>query len=171
MSQCRFGDWNGNIFFHLTDVQNGPRRLMTDRHIFPVTQASTPHDHRSTPRLSPLYARQRVVWQGECWDTRRSLGRLPPAWWQRRHSRWLRVERPILDIIYFDTFEEGYRGRLEFFKHVPGLLAGPDSRFFFFQGYERCHPSFTRWIPGNIISGFEDAVRHPNLPFGLQRTT
>jgi protein arginine N-methyltransferase 2 len=44
------------------------------------------------------------------------------------------------DIVYFDTFEEGYRGGLIFYKHVPGLLAGPNSRFSFFQGFGRSHP-------------------------------
>jgi hypothetical protein len=39
------------------------------------------------------------------------------------------------DIVYFDTFEEGYRGHFEFIKNVPGLLRGPGSRFSYFNGH------------------------------------
>lgn len=39
------------------------------------------------------------------------------------------------DIVYFDTFEEGYRGHFNFIKNVPGLLRGPGSRFSFFNGH------------------------------------
>lgn len=39
------------------------------------------------------------------------------------------------DAIYFDTFQEGYRAFLEFFKYVPGLMKGPGSRMSFFQGH------------------------------------
>ena len=39
------------------------------------------------------------------------------------------------DIVYFDTFEEGYRGHFDFIKNVPGLLRGPGSRFSYFNGH------------------------------------
>jgi hypothetical protein len=39
------------------------------------------------------------------------------------------------DIVYFDTFMEGYRGHMEFIKHVPRLLRGSGSRFSFFNGH------------------------------------
>jgi protein arginine N-methyltransferase 2 len=39
------------------------------------------------------------------------------------------------DIVYFDTFMEGYRGHMEFIKLVPRLLRGPGSRFSFFNGH------------------------------------
>ena len=39
------------------------------------------------------------------------------------------------DIVYFDTFMEGYRGHMEFIKLIPRLLRGPGSRFSFFNGH------------------------------------
>ena len=39
------------------------------------------------------------------------------------------------DVVYFDTFEEGYRGHFAFIRHVPRLLRGPSSRFSFFHGH------------------------------------
>jgi len=39
------------------------------------------------------------------------------------------------DVVYFDTFEEGYRGHFAFIKNVPGLLRGPGSRFSYFNGH------------------------------------
>ncbi|KAH8113188.1 S-adenosyl-L-methionine-dependent methyltransferase [Phellopilus nigrolimitatus] len=39
------------------------------------------------------------------------------------------------DIVYFDTFMEGYRGHHAFIRHVPRLLRGPGSRFSFFHGH------------------------------------
>jgi len=39
------------------------------------------------------------------------------------------------DIVYFDTFSEGYRGHFAFIKHVPRLLRGPGSRFSYFNGH------------------------------------
>lgn len=38
------------------------------------------------------------------------------------------------DVIYFDTFSEGYSELKDFFQHLPNLLAGPESRFSFFHG-------------------------------------
>jgi len=38
------------------------------------------------------------------------------------------------DAIYTDTFSEDYEALHEFFKHLPDLLAGPDSKFSFFNG-------------------------------------
>jgi protein arginine N-methyltransferase 2 len=39
------------------------------------------------------------------------------------------------DIVYFDTFMEGYHGHVDFIKHIPRLLRGPGSRFSFFNGH------------------------------------
>jgi protein arginine N-methyltransferase 2 len=61
------------------------------------------------------------------------------------------AEGPIdlgkFDIVYFDTFQEGYLGHFTFIKHVPRLLRGPNSRFSYFNGhrvrvpteYKVCH--------------------------------
>ncbi|KAH7927140.1 hypothetical protein BV22DRAFT_1103868 [Leucogyrophana mollusca] len=38
------------------------------------------------------------------------------------------------DAIYTDTFSEDYEALHDFFKHLPDLLAGPDSKFSFFNG-------------------------------------
>ncbi|KAI0663606.1 S-adenosyl-L-methionine-dependent methyltransferase [Cubamyces menziesii] len=38
------------------------------------------------------------------------------------------------DVIYTDTFSEDYTELRRFFEHVPDLLAGPESRFGFFNG-------------------------------------
>ncbi|KIK67354.1 hypothetical protein GYMLUDRAFT_37454 [Collybiopsis luxurians FD-317 M1] len=38
------------------------------------------------------------------------------------------------DIVYTDTFSEDYNALRNFFDHLPDLLAGPESRFSFFNG-------------------------------------
>lgn len=38
------------------------------------------------------------------------------------------------DAIYTDTFSEEYKDLQQFFEHLPDLLAGPESRFGFFNG-------------------------------------
>ncbi|KAG5648486.1 hypothetical protein DXG03_003097 [Asterophora parasitica] len=38
------------------------------------------------------------------------------------------------DVIYTDTFSEDYGDLHQFFQHLPDLLAGPESRFSFFNG-------------------------------------
>ncbi|KAH9858826.1 hypothetical protein C2E23DRAFT_800271 [Lenzites betulinus] len=38
------------------------------------------------------------------------------------------------DVVYTDTFSEDYAALHRFFSHVPDLLAGPESRFGFFNG-------------------------------------
>ncbi|KZT11035.1 S-adenosyl-L-methionine-dependent methyltransferase [Laetiporus sulphureus 93-53] len=38
------------------------------------------------------------------------------------------------DVVYTDTFSEDYKDLQKFFEHVPDLLAGPESRFGFFNG-------------------------------------
>jgi protein arginine N-methyltransferase 2 len=43
------------------------------------------------------------------------------------------------DIVYFDTFDEGYPGHFTFIKHVPRLLRGPTSRFSYFNGHYAGH--------------------------------
>ena len=48
-------------------------------------------------------------------------------------------ESPLLagggfDVIYTDTFSEDYSDLHRFFEHLPDLLAGPESRFSFFNG-------------------------------------
>ena len=39
------------------------------------------------------------------------------------------------DIVYFDTFQEGYYGHFSFIKHVPRLLRDQNSRFSYFNGH------------------------------------
>ncbi|KIM35895.1 hypothetical protein M413DRAFT_14278 [Hebeloma cylindrosporum] len=39
------------------------------------------------------------------------------------------------DIVYFDTFQEGYSGHFSFIKHVPRLLRDQNSRFSYFNGH------------------------------------
>jgi len=41
------------------------------------------------------------------------------------------------DVVYFDTFDEGYSGHVAFIKNVPGLLRGPGSRFSYFNGHAK----------------------------------
>lgn len=55
-------------------------------------------------------------------------------------SNGLSSEIGRFDIVYFDTFEEGYRAHMEFWKCVPGLLRGPESRFGFFHCHARNNP-------------------------------
>jgi len=43
------------------------------------------------------------------------------------------VDIGTFDIVYFATFEEGYRGHFAFIKNVPGSLRGPGSRFSYFN--------------------------------------
>ena len=43
------------------------------------------------------------------------------------------------DVVYFDTFQEGYRGHFDFIRHVPRLLRGPGSRFSYFNGHASKH--------------------------------
>ncbi|EPT05046.1 hypothetical protein FOMPIDRAFT_1112516 [Fomitopsis schrenkii] len=38
------------------------------------------------------------------------------------------------DVVYTDTFSEDYKDLKQFFEHLPDLLAGPESRFGFFNG-------------------------------------
>jgi protein arginine N-methyltransferase 2 len=38
------------------------------------------------------------------------------------------------DVVYTDTFSENYGELHRFFQHLPDLLAGPESRFSFFNG-------------------------------------
>jgi protein arginine N-methyltransferase 2 len=45
------------------------------------------------------------------------------------------IEIGKFDIVYFDTFQEGYPGHFDFIQHVPRLLRGPGSRFSFFNGH------------------------------------
>ncbi|CED84000.1 arginine n-methyltransferase 2 [Phaffia rhodozyma] len=46
------------------------------------------------------------------------------------------------DVIYFDTFSEGYSELKDFFQHLPNLLAGPESRFSFFHGLGATNATF-----------------------------
>ncbi|KAL7413701.1 S-adenosyl-L-methionine-dependent methyltransferase [Mrakia frigida] len=46
------------------------------------------------------------------------------------------------DVIYFDTFSEGYDELKAFFQHLPNLLAGPESRFSFFHGLGATNATF-----------------------------
>ncbi|KAG7098635.1 hypothetical protein E1B28_000552 [Marasmius oreades] len=44
------------------------------------------------------------------------------------------IEMGGFDVVYTDTFSEGYRDLRDFFEHLPDLLSGPQSRFGFFNG-------------------------------------
>ncbi|KAF5385873.1 hypothetical protein D9615_002229 [Tricholomella constricta] len=46
------------------------------------------------------------------------------------------------DVIYTDTFSEDYGELQQFFEHLPDLLAGPESRFSFFNGLGATNPLF-----------------------------
>ncbi|TRM69857.1 S-adenosyl-L-methionine-dependent methyltransferase [Schizophyllum amplum] len=46
------------------------------------------------------------------------------------------------DVVYTDTFSEDYAQLKEFFQHLPDLLAGPESRFSFFNGLGATNPLF-----------------------------
>ncbi|KZT00904.1 uncharacterized protein LAESUDRAFT_764222 [Laetiporus sulphureus 93-53] len=50
------------------------------------------------------------------------------------------------DVVYFDTFQEGYWGGLDFFRCVPGLLLNEQSRFSFFHGHGRHYEFLYRVI-------------------------
>jgi protein arginine N-methyltransferase 2 len=75
------------------------------------------------------------------------------------------------DIVYFDTFEEGYPGHFTFIKHVPRLLRGPTSRFSYFNGhsvmqmtpykvcYILCHPTrLPLPIPNRYMQKFNGCI-------------
>jgi len=55
--------------------------------------------------------------------------------WQDIFSSDEMVDIGKFDIVYFDTFQEGYSGHVAFIKNVPGLLRGPGSRFSYFNGH------------------------------------
>jgi len=59
----------------------------------------------------------------------------PPGSKEFPDSAQLAVDIGKFDIVYFDTFMEGYRGHFAFIKHVPRLLRGPGSRFSYFNGH------------------------------------
>ncbi|KIL66244.1 hypothetical protein M378DRAFT_75536 [Amanita muscaria Koide BX008] len=46
------------------------------------------------------------------------------------------------DVVYTDTFSENYTDLRKFFETLPNLLAGPDSRFSFFNGLGATNPLF-----------------------------
>ncbi|CAE6414811.1 unnamed protein product [Rhizoctonia solani] len=46
------------------------------------------------------------------------------------------------DVVYTDTFSEGYSDLYEFFEHLGDLMAGQDSRFSFFNGLGATHATF-----------------------------
>ncbi|KAJ7287479.1 arginine methyl transferase [Mycena rebaudengoi] len=46
------------------------------------------------------------------------------------------------DIVYTDSFSEDYAQLRRFFSHLPQLLAGPGSRFSFFNGLGATNPTF-----------------------------
>lgn len=46
------------------------------------------------------------------------------------------------DVVYTDTFSEDYQALHKFFGYLPDLLAGPDSRFSFFNGLGATDPLF-----------------------------
>jgi hypothetical protein len=56
-----------------------------------------------------------------------------------RKSRAGTINIGKFDVVYFDTFEEGYRGHFSFIKYVPRLLRGPNSRFSYFNGHAEKH--------------------------------
>jgi protein arginine N-methyltransferase 2 len=52
-----------------------------------------------------------------------------------------RIDLGKFDIVYFDTFQEGYPGHFAFIRHVPRLLRGPQSRFSYFNGHCAMDPT------------------------------
>ncbi|CAE6471470.1 unnamed protein product [Rhizoctonia solani] len=51
-------------------------------------------------------------------------------------------EQGGFDVIYTDTFSEGYGDLYEFFEHLGDLMAGQDSRFSFFNGLGATQATF-----------------------------
>ncbi|KDQ58651.1 hypothetical protein JAAARDRAFT_193189 [Jaapia argillacea MUCL 33604] len=49
-------------------------------------------------------------------------------------SKVSREEIGRFDVVYFDTFAEGYRAYMEFYQYLPSLLSGPNARVSFFHG-------------------------------------
>ncbi|KAI9060292.1 S-adenosyl-L-methionine-dependent methyltransferase [Trametes sanguinea] len=101
------------------------------------------------------------------------------------------------DVIYTDTFSEDYAELHRFFGHVPDLLAGPESRFSFFNGLGATNATFydvythvsdlhladvgidVEWSDVDVFEGDTDrwgktreyfAMRTYRLPVGRMRT-
>lgn len=67
------------------------------------------------------------------------------------------------DIIYFDTFNEGYPGHLKFLDCVPNLLSSLSARFSFFHGHCR------NWKMGYEIDSGPNLLRsHLSIFFVLR---
>ncbi|EMD37365.1 hypothetical protein CERSUDRAFT_114038 [Gelatoporia subvermispora B] len=101
------------------------------------------------------------------------------------------------DVVYTDTFSEDYGALHKFFGHVPDLLAGPESRFSFFNGLGATNALFydvythvsdlhladvgidVEWTDVDVFEGEDDrwgktkeyfAMRLYRLPIGKMRT-
>ncbi|GBE86252.1 S-adenosyl-L-methionine-dependent methyltransferase [Sparassis latifolia] len=66
------------------------------------------------------------------------------------------------DVIYFDTFQEGYPGHLRFLRCVPELLSGPSALFSFFHGHCR------RWKMGYEV--YAEVARWHANDYGISTT-
>ncbi|OBZ67211.1 Protein arginine N-methyltransferase 2 [Grifola frondosa] len=100
------------------------------------------------------------------------------------------------DVVYTDTFSEDYKELHRFFEHVPDLLAGPESRFGFFNGLGATNALFydvythvsdlhladvgidIEWSDVDVLAGEENrwgktreyfAMRFYRLPVGRMR--
>jgi protein arginine N-methyltransferase 2 len=67
------------------------------------------------------------------------------------------------DIVYFDTFQEGYRGHFAFIKHVPRLLRGPSSRFSYFNGHAQKHETQYKGCFTHSIAYFRLGITHLSI--------
>ncbi|KAI8968636.1 S-adenosyl-L-methionine-dependent methyltransferase [Trametes punicea] len=101
------------------------------------------------------------------------------------------------DVVYSDTFSEDYSELHRFFEHVPDLLAGPESRFGFFNGLGATNALFydvytriselhlddvgidVEWSDVDVFEGYTDrwgstreyfAMRTYRLPVGRMKT-
>ena len=60
---------------------------------------------------------------------------LPPPDGNSNPSSAGPVDIGKFDVVYFDTYQEGYCGHFSFIRNVPRLLRGPGSRFSYFNGH------------------------------------
>jgi protein arginine N-methyltransferase 2 len=61
-----------------------------------------------------------------------------------------KVDLGKFDVVYFDTFNDGYLGHFTFIKHVPRLLRSPESRFSYFNGH--CVDDLTQYKVLYLVS-------------------
>ena len=71
------------------------------------------------------------------------------------------------DAIYFDTYEEGIRDHLEFYKLVPSLMKGLHARFSFFHGVGQHGDRFVAQARASCDRPFTRNMSNPLLIRGV----